>query len=70
MKLGTKDDLLQCLEDLVPHNHNACSQREAHTVTIDGVALVTIFKNATFEMFDDYVHGTHQETVCRFCLSW
>ena len=41
MRLGTKADLFQCLEDLVPHNDSVCSQREVHMFTIDGAALLT-----------------------------
>ena len=40
MRLGTKTDQPQCLEDLVPHNDSACSQREDHVIIIDGAALV------------------------------
>ena len=54
IRLGTKADLLQCLEDVLPHSDSACSQREAHTIIIDGTALVNILKTATFEKFDDY----------------
>ena len=70
MRLGTKAELLQCLEDLVPQNDSACSQREAYMIITDGVALVNILKPAMSETFDDciHVHGTHQETVYRLCL--
>ena len=37
-RFGTKADLLQCLEDLVPHSDSACSQREVHMIIIDGAA--------------------------------
>ena len=54
MRLRTKADLLQCLEDLVSPNDSACSQREAHMIIIDGAALVNILKPAMSETFDDY----------------
>ena len=72
MRLGTKADLLQCLEDQVTHNDSACSQREAHMITIDGAALVNILKPAMSETFDDYAsmfmeHNRRQfvGSVCR-----
>ena len=54
MSLGTKADLLQCLDDLLLRSDSACSQREAHVIIIDGAALVNILKPAMPETFDDY----------------
>ena len=49
MRLSTTADLIQCLEDLMPHNDSACSQREANTIIIDGAA-----SSSMSETFDDY----------------
>ena len=54
MRLGTKADLFQCLENPMPHNDSAYSQREAHIIISDGAALVNILKPAMSETFDDY----------------
>ena len=72
MRLGTKVDLLQCLENLVPHNNNASSQEKAHMIIIDDAALVSILKPAMSETFNDnasmfmeHIRRQFVSSVCR-----
>ena len=55
MRLGTKSDLLQCLEDLVPNS--APSQellQDTDMVVIDGVVIVNMIKPGVADTFNDY----------------
>lgn len=55
MRLGTKSDLLQCLEDLVPHSEDAdSSASEVDMVIIDGAAIANMIKPGAPETLNEY----------------
>uniref|UniRef100_UPI00358E9C5E uncharacterized protein n=1 Tax=Myxine glutinosa TaxID=7769 RepID=UPI00358E9C5E len=55
MRLGKKSDLLQCLEDLVPHSDDADhTTSEVDMVIIDGAAIANVITPGTSETFNEY----------------
>ncbi len=58
LRQGTKSDLLQCMEDLVPESDETCiAAPEVDMVVVDGAAIVNMFKpGASAETFNDYVN--------------
>lgn len=55
MRLGTKSDQLQCLEDLVPDSDNTDSlQPEVDMVVIDGATIINMIMPGMSETFNDY----------------
>lgn len=57
LRLGTKSDLLPCLEDLIPPSDDADSSvPDADMVSLDGAAIVNVLKPAKSETFTEYVY--------------
>ena len=55
LRLGTKSDLLQCLENVVPDSDDTESMEpDAHMVVIDGAVIVNMMKPVAAKTFNDY----------------
>ena len=74
LRLGTKSDLLKCLEDL----SDAQSEAPATTnIVLDGAVIVHMLKPAVVKNFDEYAQeifipylSTKLQTVSRLDLVW
>ncbi|MES9882849.1 MAG: hypothetical protein ABW185_18430 [Sedimenticola sp.] len=55
LRMGTKSDLLQCLEDLVPDDDDtSATEPVVDMIVVDGAAIVNMIKPGTAETFNDY----------------
>ena len=67
MRSGKKSDLLQNLEDLVPHHNDFDNpSAELDMVIIDGAAAVNMIQPGTSETFRDYAHEFMNNTRRQF----
>lgn len=57
MRLGTKSDLIGCLEDLVPPQVNvaaAAASPEVKVIILDGAAIINMLPPGRANTFDEY----------------
>ena len=57
MRLGTKSDLIGCLEDLVPPQVNvaaAAASPEVKVIILDGAAIINMLRPGRANTFDEY----------------
>jgi hypothetical protein len=54
MRLGTKSDLVGCLEDLIPPRENAAASPPVEVMILDGAAIVNMLAPGNAKTFSDY----------------
>ena len=53
MRSGTKANLLECVQNLVP-DHDTVKPHDAQMIILDGAAIINMIKPGTSESFNDY----------------